>query len=179
MTESSVFAAPWDQKITIITVLVSLLILTSSAIVIWMVLDGVRSAAIRALMLFGATVALAALAGAVLLAPRRYTIQDDRVVIERAVCPVEIPIASIRAVEPLSPGSLSGSLRVLGSGGLFGYFGRFCNQALGDYRMYATRGDGYVLVRADRSYVLTPEAPDRFIEALNRARQPHAGGGAL
>ncbi len=179
MTESSVFAAPWDQKITIITVLVSLLILTSSAIVVWMVLYGVRSAAIRALMLFGATVALAALAGAVLLAPRRYAIKDDRVVIERAVCPVEIPIASIRAVEPLSPGSLSGSLRVLGSGGLFGYFGRFRNQALGDYRMYATRGDGYVLVRADRSYVLTPEAPDRFIEAVNRARRPHAGGGAL
>jgi len=179
MTESSVFAAPWDQKITLVTVLVSLLLLGSTAFVIWLALERVPSAAIRALLLFGALVALAALAGGALLAPRRYTIQDDRVVVERAVCPVEIPIASIRAVEPLARGSLSGSLRVAGSGGAFGYFGRFRNQALGDYRMYATRSDGYVIVRADRLYVLTPEAPDRFIEAVNRARRPHAGGGAL
>ena len=179
MTESSVFAAPWDQKITIITVLVSLLLLGSTTFIVWLALDGARSAAIRVLLLSGAIVALAALAGGVLLAPRRYALQGDRLVVERAVCPVEIPIASIRAVEPLSPGSLSGSLRVLGSGGLFGYFGRFRNQALGDYRMYATRGDGYVVVRADRAYVLTPEAPDRFIEMVNRVRRTHSGGGAL
>ncbi len=36
--------------------------------------------------------------------------------------------------------------------------------------MYATRSDGYVLVRADRPYVLTPESPDLFVETLDRER---------
>lgn len=179
MNEPSVFAAPWDQKIAVITVVASLLILASTGLILWVMTDRVQSTALRALLGLGAILALSALLGGVLLAPRRYAIRGDRVVIERAVCPVEIPIAAIRAAEPLARGSLAGSLRVLGSGGLFGYFGRFRNQALGDYRMYATRSDGYVVLRADRPYVLTPATPDRFIEAVNRARQPGTAGGAL
>ena len=42
--------------------------------------------------------------------------------------------------------------------------------------MYATRGDGYVLVRAAHPYVLTPDSPDRFIETLKRGRREAADG---
>ena len=90
--------------------------------------------------------------------------------IDRLLGSVEIPLATIQSAEILEAGRLAGSLRTLGSGGLFGYYGRFRNQVLGRYRMYATRGDGYVLIRASQSFVLTPDSPGRFIEAIDRGR---------
>lgn len=170
MTNPDMFTAPWDQKLTLVTVVVSTLLILGAALAAWVALAVVSSGAGRAALLCGGVFSLAALAGSILLAPRGYTIADGRLTIRRLVRPVEIPLASIRTVEPLPAGSLSRSLRTLGSGGLFGYYGRFRNSALGDYRMYATRGDGYVLVRAALPYVLTPDSPDRFIEALNRGR---------
>jgi hypothetical protein len=34
--------------------------------------------------------------------------------------------------------------------------------------MYATRSEGYVLVRAEHPYVLTPDSPARLIDELRR-----------
>lgn len=170
MTNPGMFTAPWDQKLTLVTVVGSALLLLGAALAAWVALAVVSSGAGRALLLFGGVFSLAALAGSILLAPRGYTIADGRLTIRRLVRPVEIPLASIQAVELLPAERLARSLRTLGSGGLFGYYGRFRNAALGDYRIYATRGDGYVLVRAALPYVLTPDSPDRFIEALNRGR---------
>lgn len=170
MTNPDMFAAPWDQKLTLVTVVGSTLLLLGAALASWVALSVVSSGAGRALLLFGGVFSLAALVGSILLAPRGYTIADGRLTIRRLVRPVEIPLSSIQAVEPLAAERLARSLRTLGSGGMFGYYGRFRNSALGDYRMYATRGDGFVLVRAASPYVLTPDSPDRFIEALNRGR---------
>jgi hypothetical protein len=176
MTNPGMFTAPWDQKLTLVTVVGSTLLLLGAALAAWVALAVVSSGTGRAALLFGGLFSLAALAGSVLLAPRGYTIADGRLTILRLVRPIEIPLASIQAVEPLSAERLNRSLRTLGSGGLFGYYGRFRNAALGDYRMYATRGDGYVLVRAALPYVLTPDFPDRFIEALNRDRGAAGAG---
>jgi hypothetical protein len=170
MTHPALFTAPWDQKLTLITVVTSALLLAGAALSIWAALTLAPSGAGRAVVLLGGLVALAALLLGILLAPRGYTIEQGRLRIERLVFPVEIPLDSIKLIERLPADRLAGSWRTLGSGGFFGYYGRFRNQALGSYRMYATRGDGYVLIRAAQIFVLTPDSPERFIEALKRGR---------
>jgi hypothetical protein len=65
-------------------------------------------------------------------------------------------------------------MRVAGSGGLFGYYGRFWNRSLGAFRAYATRRSDLVRVdTADERFVLSPDAPDRFLDELC-ARAPSA-----
>lgn len=166
----SLFTAPWDQKLTLITIVTSALLLAGALLSIWAGLAVAPSGFGRGVILLGGLVALAAFVLGALLAPRGYAIDGGLLKVDRRLCPIAIPLDSIRAVEPLPAEKLAGSLRTLGSGGFFGYYGRFRNQALGSYRMYATRGDGYVLVRGDATYVLTPDSPERFIEALRRSR---------
>ncbi len=175
MTDTALFSAPWDQKLTLLTVAGSTLLLLGAALAIWVTLTMLTPGAARILILAGGVLSLTAFVFGALLAPRGYTVSGDRLTIDRLLRPVEIPLATIQTVELLPRGRLAGSLRTLGSGGLFGYYGRFRNQSLGSYRMYATRGDGYVLVRAAQSFVLTPDSPERFIEAIDRCRGA-AGG---
>jgi hypothetical protein len=175
MTDPVLFAAPWDQRLTAITIVAGSLMLGATAFVAWLAIARVTSGPVRAALLASAVIPLAALVLGALMGPRGYAIRGDTLTIERWIGPIEIPLASIRAVELLPADRLEGSLRTLGSGGYFGYYGRFRNELLGGYRLYATRGEGYVLVRADRPYVLTPDSPDRFVEALNRGRGTGAG----
>jgi hypothetical protein len=160
--------------LTLLTVAGSTLLLLGAAMAFWAALTRVPPGPGRAVILAGGVISLAALALGALLAPRGFTVADGRLTIERVLRPVEIPLTTIEKVEVLPADRLTGSIRTLGSGGLFGYYGSFRNQALGSYRMYATRGDGYVLVRAAQPFVLTPGSPERFIETLNRGRQSAA-----
>ena len=170
MTDTALFSAPWDQKLTLVTVAGSTLLLLGATLAVWVSLTMVPPGPGRLLILAGGVLSLGAFVFGALLAPRGYTVAGDRLTIDRLLHPVEIPLSAIRSVELLSSDRLAGSSRTLGSGGLFGYYGRFRNQNLGSYRMYATRGDRYVLVRAAQSFVLTPDSPERFIAAIERGR---------
>jgi len=178
MSESGFFAAPWDQKLTALTLLFSAITLGATGLLVWIGLTRVPPTAVRAFLVANALVPLGVFAAAALMAPRGYQVGTDGLRVRRPVLPVTIPAASIRQVERIAPDLVAGALRTLGTGGFFGYYGRFRSRGLGDFRMYATRSDGYVLVRADRLYVLTPESPDAFVDALDRARQSAAGGRA-
>jgi hypothetical protein len=167
-TEAALFHAPWDQKLAILTIVLSTIVLGSSGLLVFF--GGGLPRPVRLLMLLSAGLAIGAWLAALLLAPRGYSVEAGRLRIERLVAPIDIPLASIQSAARLEGEELAGSLRTIGSGGLFGYYGRFRNRSLGTYRMYATRGEDYVVVRADRPYVLTPDSPARFLDALERAR---------
>lgn len=175
MTSWTVFEAPWDQRLMAITLGVAGLLLGATALLIWVTMTRLPASVMRGVLLGSALIPLAAFVLGALWAPRRYAVGHGRLKIERWAGPIEIPLASIRSVARLEDARLTRAWRVLGSGGFFGYYGRFRNEPMGDFRMYATRGEGYVLVEADDQFVLTPESPDRFIEAIERGR---SGGGA-
>lgn len=167
------FAAPWDRtnrvSTTVATVVLAAVVIAAGAFTAG--LDAAAAPVVVAVVAAcaGATVGLAWAFG-----PKGYAILGDELLIERPLRAIAIPLRSIRAAVPLPDGSLKGALKVAGSGGLFGWYGRFWNRRLGSFRAYATRRDGLVLVDAggDR-FVLSPEPPGRFVEAL-LARAPAA-----
>lgn len=158
------FAATWDGKLTAITFGTVLLIVAATALVVRVALQLDNLAATLAVSLL-ALPGLAVLALTYRWSPRGYAIDDRAVLIERAAGPVAIPLSSIREARALE--SKERLRRVFGSGGLFGYFGKYRSTALGTVRLHATRSAGRVLIVAEGGpVVLTPEPASAFLETL-------------
>ena len=178
MHDSLIFDAPWDGKLTIATTLVAVVLGGSVLFLIWLGLTQIPLLPLRLFLLFDALVLAAVFVVCALMGPRGYAIGEKALRIERRVGAIEIPLETIREVGILPPESLKGTWRTLGTGGFFGYYGRYRNRQLGNFRMYATRSDGYVLVRADHLYVLTPDSPGRLVDELRRRGAKAATGAA-
>lgn len=170
------FSATWDTGLIAVTIFAVLMILLAiGGVVVTAVEMGATHHSIALAFVVGAF----AIPGPVTLwmtyrwAPKAFRIDDTSVTVERPADPVVIPLASIRQVEDLPPNvSLA---RVVGSGGLFGYFGTFKNAELGTVRLYATRSSGRVLLRTDTgSFVLTPSPLPTFLSELRKRLQTGA-----
>ncbi len=65
------------------------------------------------------------------------------------------------------PDSGKGAVRMMGNGGLFGYYGTFRSGRLGAFSAYATDWKFGVVVRTGgKTFVVTPEEPEMFITRL-------------
>jgi hypothetical protein len=163
------FPAPWDRTLRIVTAVAIAAMLAGAALLV--LLAASIEAPFAAVMVAGIA---ATMAIAFALAPRGYALQPGSLRIERPLRAIEIPLASIRGAWTLPDGGLRGALRVAGSGGLFGYYGRFWSKGLGAFRLYATRRTGLVVVdTAEERFVLSPEPPERFLDVL-LSRAPSA-----
>jgi hypothetical protein len=163
------FPAPWDRTLRIVTTAAIAALLAAVALLLFLAATAALPFATVIAAGIAATVAIA-----FALAPRGYALEPGHLRIERPLRPIEIPLASILAAWTLPDGALRGTVRVAGSGGLFGYYGRFWSKRLGAFRLYARRRAGLVVVdTATERFVLSPEPPERFLEVL-LSRSPSA-----
>lgn len=91
--------------------------------------------------------------------PRAYTVSKEVLTIHKLMGKRIIALKDIKAAFFVKPEELRWSLRTFGSGGLFGYFGKFYNTKYGDMTWYATRVSHFIMVELkDGSHlVLTPD----------------------
>jgi hypothetical protein len=102
-----------------------------------------------------------------LWAPRGYTVAPRQIQIHRPVGKFVIPLVSVQSVRRAEPADSKGLLRTFGNGGLFGIYGYFNSPRLGAHRWFATSTTNLVIVTVqDTPYVLSPDDPGRFLEAL-------------
>lgn len=91
------------------------------------------------------------------LAPYKYIVEDDTLIICRPISNVHIPVGSINQIRLIEKAEMKGLIRTFGNGGLFGIYGKFYSKALGSVTSYATQNKNYILVLAGkRKFVLTP-----------------------
>lgn len=114
---------------------------------------------------------LQVLLGGVLLIPlllsvQGYSVQDGQVLVHRPGWVTRLDLADLQMIEAV-PGVMRGSIMTFGNGGLFGYVGHFRNEALGAYRVYATKRENAVVLHLeDRPVVVTPDEPEAFVEVV-------------
>ncbi|BDG01685.1 PH domain-containing protein [Anaeromyxobacter oryzae] len=172
------FTARWDRSLRISTafflVLIAAIGVFTARAMVAAEAPGPLGGLVPALLLV--TVALAWA-----WAPRDFVVDRHtrELRVERNLgAPVRIPLDDVRMVAPLPREALRRTWKVMGTAGVFGHYGRFRAPALGDFRLYATRRDGLVLVStASTRFVLTPEPASAFVEAL-LAAAPGAHRGA-
>jgi hypothetical protein len=167
------FAARWSAWTWIVT----LVVIGLAVVVVGVVLSEAEKVepenGLNRVSLIGAAMIVPmALLVCVVFAPLGYTVDAVGIVVNRigpSVCIRHDEIAEIRRVATRDVGF---SVRVFGSGGFFGYYGRFWSQRLGPHRMYATNGRDLVCIeRVDGGkVVLSPYPADVFVAAVQEAR---------
>ena len=165
------FEARWDRKLRASTWAASagLSIGAVTLLVLgWREDDPVAQfiASAFALLLMGLVVVTRA------LAPIGFAVEGSEVKVLRRFRPHAIPLSRLRAAGPYR--SIRGSLRLGGSGGLFGWFGRHWSRPLGLFRLAATRTTDLVqLDTPAERWILSPDPADRFLDEV-LARAPGA-----
>jgi hypothetical protein len=173
------FAAPWDRTLRVTTALVLVLLAAALAALAWVVARAGAPAGIAGAVALLVGLLFAATVGATwALAPRAFAVEGGAIGVERPLRAIAIPVAAVRSAGLLPPGALRGALRLGGSAGLFGYYGRFWSRSLGAFRLYATRREGLVRIdTGDDRFVLSPGDPERFLAEV-LARAPRAASPA-
>jgi hypothetical protein len=159
-------AAPWPKALKLSSALGTVL------------LAGVGIAAYRAIPVpsgfthyFGLGIAMvpaAILVFGLLFTVTGYVVTPTGLAVQRLFWETCIPIAGLQRVS-LEPAICKGSIRIFGNAGLFGFTGLYQNSRLGRYRLFATDlARSVVLMLPDRMVVVTPAAPDAFVEHMHR-----------
>lgn len=114
---------------------------------------------------------IAAPAYAFACAPLGYALTEHTLTIERkTLWSIRIPLSQISACHPLPRAALQDAIRIYGTGGLFGWAGRYRARGIGAFTMYATSLDRLILVqrRRRRPIVISPADPTAFLDGLRR-----------
>jgi len=164
------FSAPWSRSVKIISALVF-------AVLLGIVFVGSRklpdSAPLSA-RLAATLIPVAILTGTLPFVVRGYFISDGEMRIARLGWQNRFALAEVVSVS-VDPEAMRWSIRLCGSGGLFGFFGWFRNKTLGTYRAYATDPKNTVVVKLrDRTIVVTPDEPARFVQEMLRRLKPES-----
>ncbi len=157
------FAAPWGAKLSIAT-LIGIVALLGLPVAVAFVPAG--GAAPMWLVAAIAAVDLAVLAVTALFLIRGYRLDDRGLHVERLLWADRLPLAGVRRAWP-DPEAMSRSLRLFGNSGFVCIAGLFSNRKLGRYRAFATDPRrAVVLQSAERTVVVTPDEPLRFLAAV-------------
>lgn len=97
--------------------------------------------------------------------PMQLKADDEKITVRRLFGSLKITRNGIMEIRQVGRSDIANSIRIFGSGGLFGYLGRFKNDRLGSYTMYATDLNHLIYIRtSSKKYVFSCSCPKEFIE---------------
>ena len=105
---------------------------------------------------------------ALIYMPLSVSVDDKALTVSRPLWHKSIPLAEIASVRLFQP--TMGERRIIGSGGWFGYWGRFYDREVGRYFAYYGKSSDCFLVRLrnGRQYVIGCQNPQAIVDEVNR-----------
>lgn len=106
--------------------------------------------------------------GALCLMPLRLSVDNYKITLNRMINSFNIPLNNIVEIIKIQKNEIDGSTKILGSDGAFGYIGRFKNEKLGNYTMYATELKNLILIRTsdNKTYIFSCKYSEDFIRNI-------------
>ena len=106
------------------------------------------------------------------LKPLSYEIKAEEIIIRRLIKSVHINRSDIENLTLIEKNKLSGTIRTFGVGGLFGWYGKFSNNELGDMTWYLTRRDKPILIisKAGKKILISPDDAEGFSKEYTNSK---------
>ena len=160
------YEAPWSTTLIVMSVLTTVVCLVA-CVGAWLVLATRHPPGVLGCVVF---LPLVILFGAALFTIRGYSVSSDSILVHRLLWSTVLPRTGLESAE-VDLEAMRGSLRTFGNGGAFSFTGFYYNKRLGSYRAYVTDPHRTVVLRyANRRAVLSPAAPEDFVDDLAIAR---------
>ncbi|MDR0547731.1 MAG: PH domain-containing protein [Dysgonamonadaceae bacterium] len=166
-----IFSCPWDTKVALITIAYSAVLLL---VIIGLLIPLIRYIKVKrilpvALLSLGILLFTGILVISAIDCPMKVSIETELLTIHRIQGNIVIPIESIEEIRLCENVDTRDSKRILGSGGAFGYLGKFRNVPLGDYLMYVTNVSQKILVKTNGKYIVfSCDEPARLVETIKQ-----------
>jgi len=170
--EEAFAAAPLEPAARVLTV-VAAVVAVGGPVLLAITRSGGLTVLLGAPTLFVVLIALP-----LAFSPSGYAVgAGELAVLRRAARPLLFPLGSLAAARPTA---MPRSTRLPGSGGLFGWWGRFANPGWGRFKAYATdRRRGVLLEWPGFKLFVSPEDPEALCRAVlaRRLRPDRPGPG--
>ena len=102
------------------------------------------------------------------LMPLKILVTNENLVVSQIKGNITIPFSEITEIREIQQGEMSGGIRTFGSGGLFGYLGKFHNSQLGDYQMYITDTKNRFIVKTiNQIYIFNCKDSEKLIQIVD------------
>src|SRR5574344_1804775 len=86
---------------------------------------------LKSLLILSTFIITAIITISILLSPIGYKVSDTEIILTRLYKPIHIPIKEILSIDTVDDKDLKGAIRLLGSSGFYGYWGKFRNTKYG------------------------------------------------
>jgi len=103
-----------------------------------------------------------------LFAPISYTLTEKELIINRPLLSRKVDLTELIRIRKVSKEEMSGTIRTLGVGGLFGYYGKFANDLFGEMNYYVTQRKNYlVLITKEKDVLVLSPNDETLFDRLN------------
>lgn len=103
-----------------------------------------------------------------LIKVKGYKVTPSKIIIDRLFLKKDLPIDSISEVRLLDKKETRYTLRIMGVGGVFGYYGEMWSAKLGNSTWYSTKYSSLVLIRVKKKkYVVSPDDREKFVAQVS------------
>ena len=97
--------------------------------------------------------------------PLQIELNNEFLIVKRKIGDKKFPINTIQAAAAINKKELGFGIRLMGSGGFFGYYGLFKYKNIGTVNLYCTKREDMVLITLTKGKILL--SPDKHLEFLN------------
>jgi hypothetical protein len=166
------YKASLDTLSKIITVVVIILLTTIAIKNVMEIIDGHGN--LKRILIHGGILLLtiAIILICYLYRTTRYTITENKLVINRPVGNREINFSDISEIRIVDKADFFGTIRTFGNGGLFGYYGKFYNSKLGSTTWYVTQRRNRIFVHTKQGdkIIISPDDVT-LVEKVQRKKE--------
>ena len=153
------FAAPYDTTTKFVSALSCLILL---------------AAGVATHNLIVSAISLTLIFVAYAYSPQGYNVSEGALIVRRLVGDIRMPLSELSELRPATKDDFRGCIRLMGSGGLFGYYGLFRTTSLGKCSWYVTDRSRVVVTRfGAKTILLSPGDGSGFLETV-RTLAPQA-----
>lgn len=106
---------------------------------------------------------------------KSYELDTESLNIIRPASTVKYPLHRIRSIRAVTTKDLGFGIRTFGSGGFFGYFGKFYYRNIGHVTLYVTDRSKMLLITLDddKKFMISPDDTAAFMSAFQERMKRH------